>query len=329
MKHKLSTVAAGLLVALIGATIVSAQPAGVVGYNALEVPPQTDAILSVPFPRSLEQDLTINADPMGSTTLPLAAGTLAGESYDGMYYVRFTGGGAQGLWSTVVGNTDNDITITDSDVAALVGNGDTFRIYKHWTVGGLFPAGRIDFAFVDGTQVLLYDNDVAGKFKLPDETLTYRTVPPPAGWKSTKIGGGDNSIIEPESMFVLRNGSNSETLVHTSSGAVPDYTVCYLVDGNVDKDYMLGSGYPVDMTVVDLGFGGVAGRQILLFDHDGSGRFKLPDETLTYRTVPPPAGWKSTKTGGGDDSPVPNSSGWIFRQSAADAGGLITSVRPY
>lgn len=317
MKATAKVLAAAVLLTVTVASTGVAQ-VGVSGVNGITVPPETDVLLSVPVSRPVEEALSVDGAPSG-TTLPVAAGALAGSSYDDAYYVRFTSGAAEGLWSTVVSNSDDDVTITDAAVAALVADGDAFRIHAHQTVGSLFPKLHYDWSYTSGTQILLFDNQAAGQFKVASDILQYRTVPVP-GWTS----GGAATVIPPESMFILRNNSSTKTLHYAHAGLVPDYTVSYLLPAGVDKDILIGSGYPTGTTVTKTGFGGVAGRQLLMFDNQATGRFKVADDILQYRTVPVP-GW----TSGGGSTPVPASEGFIFRQSSSDPGGVIRTVRPY
>jgi uncharacterized protein (TIGR02597 family) len=317
MKATAKGLAAAVLLTLTAASIGFGQ-VGVSGFNGISVPPETDVLLSVPVSRPIKEALTVNGAPAG-TTLPVTAGALAGSSYDGTYYVRFTSGAAEGLWSTVVSNTDDDVTIADAAVAALVADQDTFRIHEHHTVGSLFPQLHYDWSYTAGTQILLFDNTATGQFKVADDILEYRLVPV-ARWTS----GGAATIIPPETMFILRNNSSTKTLHYGNAGLVPDYTVSYLLPAGVDKDILIGAGYPVATTVDGTGFGGVAGRQILMFDNQATGRFKVADDILEYRTVPV-ARW----TSGGGSTPIPASEAFIFRQKSDDPGGVIQTTRPY
>ena len=318
MKATAKVLAATVLLALTAASTGFGQ-VGVSGINGINVPPESEVLLSVPFNKTMEASLAVNGTPSG-TTLPVATNALDGEDFSGgMYYVRFTSGNANGLWCDVSSNTADDITIDDATVAGMVQDTDTFRVYKHHTIGTLFPALHRGWSYVADTQILLFPYGDTGQFKTADRILTYKTFPVP-GWSGT----GAATVVPPESLFILRNNSTTQTLHYAHGGTVPDHAVSFLLPAHADKDFLIGTGYPVVVTVSQTGFGGVADRQVLLFNNQASGQFKTADAILTYKTFPVP-GWSGT----GGSTPIGKSEGFIFRQSSGDAGGVVTVTKPY
>jgi uncharacterized protein (TIGR02597 family) len=314
----MKTKATALMAIAVSLLAAQAVLAANVGYNVVNVPANSDVLVSVPFNGVVEQTLTVNAAPAGGNVIPLAPGSItAPNQYANTYYVRFMTGSAAGLWSTITANATDSVTITDAGIYALVGNGDEFRIYKHHTVDSVFPSALLNLSYKVGTQVLIYDNGTTGQFKAPTIT-TYSTFPPPGGWSA----GGGSKILKPDTMFGIRNPSASP-LVYLALGGVPDHPVSFLIPAGVNNDIMVGTGYPVSITVDDVNYGGVVGRQIGIYDNTASGTFKAPS-LLTYATFPPPGGWSGT--GGG--TPITFSSGFLLRQNGG-AGGVVTVSKPY
>lgn len=320
-------VAAALLTA--AGPLMAQQVVNIAGYNRVDVPAQSDVLLTVPFNKGIEDTMNVDGSPSG-TTLPVAAGSLTAGQYDGgTYYVRFIDGGASGLWTTIVANTTGNFTLADADVVALASSGDTFRIYKHHTVGSLLPDKLLGRSFKAGTQVLVFDNDTIGINRSAVSVVTYQVLTIGgttfAGWT-----GGDaaDTVLAPETRFIVRNPSDDELTI-VLDGTPPDHPVAVLVPAGVQHDLMIGSGYPVDMLLGDAGLGGANGRQLLSFDNASSGFNKSASAVTTYQittiggtTV---EGWTS---GDAANTNLIASETFTVRVDG-EAGGKVTIQKPY
>ena len=210
----LMAITTALLLSLNGQPVFAADS---VGYNRIVVPANSDVRLSLPFTQKVEAQFTVSSKAGSVITIPAA---ITAGQYATLYYVRFTSGNASGLWSTITANTANTITITDAAVASLAANGDTFRVYKHHTLGSVFPKTMLGKSFVSGTQILIYDNNLAAMTtnKSASRVAAY-TTSGAGSW----VGAGvnNNTVLKPETQFILRNNA-AQTLTMITLGYVPD-----------------------------------------------------------------------------------------------------------
>lgn len=249
------------------ALLALATPSGfageAVGYNAIAVPGNSDVLLSVPFNRDYERELTVQSVTGNGFTVAdaLTAGAYAG----GAYYVRMTGGTGEGLWSTVVGNDGSSLTLEQTGILAHVGAGDAFRVYRHHTLGSMFPAGMAGKSFKEGSQVLIYQNNTAAMTQNKSAAKVAAYSKAGGGWVGA--GVGNDTVLVPETKFVLRNTSG-DGLTMVTFGDVPDYTVALLAAAG--GDLVIGSGYPLPVTLNSSGLAGEQ-RQVLFYDNaDGN-----------------------------------------------------------
>lgn len=296
-----------------------AQAAGVYAYVHQSVPGNSDVLVSVPVNNALEVELTLTGKS-GSVLFFSNSASFASGDYNAAsfakYYVRFVDGPAAGLWSSITVNAETSITVDNASVAALAASGNKIRVYKHQTVGSVFPASLLGQSFVDGTQLLFYSSaDSQNKNPGSGGIVNYTSL--------FDIGWGANAErpLNPEEAFVIRNNAGSP-LTYIATGAAPDHAVAYLVKPGVAKDTAMGSGYPVGVSVLETGLGAFNNRQIRL---QGTSKNALPGSLATY----------TYSTGGGVGWGVnaavvlaPNG-GYIFRQTASDAGGKVTVQKPY
>jgi|WetSurMetagenome_2_1015567.scaffolds.fasta_scaffold20284_6 uncharacterized protein (TIGR02597 family) len=313
MKNKLAAIAVVALLAL--AAQASYAQSNVQGYVKVAVPASSDVLVTAPMTQAPVGTFTCTTS--GSTIVGVTNGTSTGTGvYQTTYYARFITGNAAGLWSTITVDGNDTFTLADAAVAAYTRVGDTFRVYPHNTVGTVFPASMKEFSYTGGsstsTQILLYNNAVAGTNKPPGTTVNY--VDAINNW------GTPNTLLPPDTAFIIRNRA-AKALVYVQFGQVPDYPVSYILPASTAKDIAIGTGYPVLSSVAKTGFGGVANRQELLFSNAASGFNKPSTKTVSYLGSP------LFKWGSDDD--ISGSAGFIFRQAASDAGGKVTATKPY
>ncbi len=275
MKRKTSALAAVVLLALAANAAVAGE--NVVGYNRVEVPAASDALITVPFNQTIEGSYTVTATTGAGVTV---ADTLEANEYANAYYVRFLTGDASGLWSTITSNDTNTMVLENLDVLALVSAGDEFRVYRHETLGSVFPKGMLGVSFLNGTQVWIYENDI-------NAMVQNKSAGKVAGYSTTLgrwagAGVSNDTILEPETQFIVRNNSPTETLTVVTNGVVPDHEVSALAAP--DGDLVIGSGYPVPVVLKTAGLEG-NGRQIWFYDNSAVGTNKSAYKVAGYSTT--------------------------------------------
>lgn len=321
--------------AALAAASFQANAQKLLAYVSSPLPSGTDTLVSVPVNNNVEVELETVSVAGSVITVDdspeFAAGDYSAGSF-ARYYVRFIDGGAAGLWSNITVNSDTTLTIDNAEVAALANaaGGETIRVYKHHTVGSVFPDSFLDDAdggvlttggVADGLQLLFY-SEAALQNKAPGSrassgVINYTTFFN-LGW-----GAGADAPLLPETAFVIRNQTGND-LQYVVSGAAPDHPVSYLFDASVNKDYLLGTGYPADVTVEETGIGVFDGRVIFTQGSgidtgpggDGGSQFSF----TTFFNL----GW-----GASAGVELKPNSAFVFRQSAADPGGKVTVEKPY
>jgi uncharacterized protein (TIGR02597 family) len=316
MKMKASAITAAALLALTAHTVSAAEA---VGYNTVTVPANSDVLVSVPFNQNAEGSFTVSSVTAGGVTV---TNSLAANAYTNGYYVRFTTGGGEGLWSTISANGTGGFTLSDTAVLSYVAAGNEFRIYKHHTLTSVFPKGMYGVSYTNGTKVLVYENNRAamGQNKTAAKTATYSTS---GGGRWTGSGVSSNTVLAPETQFAVRNVSSSELTLITQ-GDVPDYSVSMLLAAN--GDLVVGSGYPVPVVLKDSGLGGVNSRKVLFFDNSATGQNKSALKTATYSTS---GGGRWTGSGVTGNELVNPSEAITFRLPSGETGAKITLNKPY
>lgn len=304
MKMKASAITAAALLAL---AAQAANAAEAVGYNVVTVPANSDVLVSVPFNQNTEGSFTVSSVTANGVTVTNA---LTANAYTNGYYVRFTASGGEGLWSTISANGTGGFTLADTNVLTYVGAGNAFRVYKHQTVGSVFPAGMYGISYTNGVTISVYNNTVSGINKSPATTINYLSGP--------KRWNNANQILNPDSMILIRNGS-AATLSYVCGGDVPDYNVALLVPAGVAKDTLIGSGFPVDTTVEAIS--GAAGRTVSVYNNAATGQNKSPATTINYLTGP--------KRWNNPAQAIMSSEGLLLRTAATEVGGKVTIQKPY
>ncbi|MFA6172277.1 MAG: TIGR02597 family protein [Kiritimatiellales bacterium] len=304
MKMKASAITAAALLAL---AAQAANAAEAVGYNTLTVPANSDVLVSVPFNQNAEGNFTVSLKTDDGV---MVTNGLAVNAYTNGYYVRFTSGGGEGLWSTISTNGEAGFTLADTNVLTYVSNGDAFRVYKHQTIGSVFPTGMYGVSYTNGVTVYVYNNTVTGINKSSSASVGYNP--------GLKKWNNPNQILNPDSMIMVRNGSVA-TLKWINHGDVPDYNVAMLVPAGVAKDTLIGSGFPVDTTLEQIS--GSAGRTVGMYNNTATGYNKSTSSTVGYN--PALKKWNNPAQA------IMSSEGLVFRTSAAEAGGKVTIQKPY
>jgi uncharacterized protein (TIGR02597 family) len=302
-------VAAALLSALI------AVPAGatVMGYNKVVVPGLSDAKITVPFTEHEDGEFTADAVDSGTGVITVTADpALTPDEFAADFYVRFVDGDAEGLWSTIIANGTGSITVENPAVLAYAAAGDTLRVYKHHTVKTMFPAGMYNVSHMQGTQVFIYENDLADMKDNPSSSASALC----AG-RGVWVGGGANSVLTPETQFIVRNQAVTPLTVITQ-GVVPDYNVSMLIAPS--GDLVIGSGYPVPVSLSAAGLEGLS-RTVFFYDNSATGQNKSAIASAL---------WIGTMwVGAGSGMTLMPSEVVKLRLPATEAGQKVTINKPY
>jgi uncharacterized protein (TIGR02597 family) len=315
-KSAMALGAAGLMALSVSAA--NAQQQGVVTIN---VPANSDVVVSIPFNRTPVGEFE-TASVSGSTLTLQGNPGFASNEFQNDHYVRVIDGSGAGLWATISGNTANQVTLDDSDIAAELdaGGDQTIRIYPHHTVESVFPAEERGVSFEAGTQVQLWDNSAATQNKGPGPggASTFQDNFLGTGWSNPEM------VLPPETAIVIRN-SGSSSLTFIAKGLVPDHKVAYLLDGGVNKDTLIGSGYPVETKARFSGLGGADQRQIQLYDNDATGQNKGPGPggATTFQDNFLGTGWANP------DLPIAPGAGFVFRQNGNGSAGVAEATVVY
>lgn len=321
MNIRRSALALGAAAAFtISAPLVDAQ---MQGATVTTVPANSDVVASIPY----------NRQPVGEYETSSVSGsdiTLAGSpdfdtnEFQDTHYVRVIDGSGAGLWSTISSNTSNVLTLGDSNVAAELdaGGDQTVRVYPHHTVSSVFPETYQGISFADQTQVLLFANDDTRQNLNPggSDFATFNT-----GGFNPNTWSDPDLVIPPDTGIVVRN-NGSDALTVIAQGLVPDHKVSYLAPGgDVDKDTVVSSGYPVDSMVKWSGFGGVDQRQILIYANGDTRQNLNPGGSgfATFNT-----GGFNPNTWSDADLILPAGEGFVLRQNGG-SGGLIETTPIY
>jgi uncharacterized protein (TIGR02597 family) len=295
-------------------------PAEDLGFSTVTIPAVTDVAVTVPYNNGNKVEFTIDAGGIniGAKTVKPTVALTNGLYSGGRYYVRFTSGGADGLWTTITSNDAVQFTLEETSALALAAAGNTFRVYRHWTVEQVFPTDQLGVSYVDGTQLLFYSNTTNGYNKSAVKIVEYVTFPS-AGWDDPPY------VIKPDTMFKIRNNSAS-ALTYSPVGLIPDHTISYLIPSGVNKDTFLGAGHPVTTTLGLTNFGDPVngdGRTILIYNPAAlTGLNRSADRVGQYVTFPSPE-WDL-----GHAEAIAGCTGYIFRQHVGDPGGVIRTTQP-
>jgi len=302
-KMKASAITAAALLALTAQTVSAADA---VGYNVVTVPANSDVLVSVPFNQKAVGSFAVVSVTGSGVTV---ADTIEANAYTNGYYVRFTGGSGEGLWSTISANGTGGFDLQNTAVLAHVGNGDTFKVYPHQTLAKVFPGGMADVAFEASanatvgarrTEVLL-PSDAIGINKSSSATYYYINWNHPTlglikGWRlsggtlTSDMGG---VVIKPDSYMIVRN-NGAEELTYISKGAVPSETIGMIVRTETSAyDLNFTSGRPVPVSLDDMGLEdvieasanatvGARKDELLVFNNAAAGKNKSSAATYYY-----------------------------------------------
>lgn len=319
MTKKASALAVAALVSL-AATIATAS----VGYNKIDLPAESDVVISVPFTKVAVGEYTVSSKG-GGTTLNLDGSPgFTANDFQGTHYIRVKDGPAAGVWSTISANASASVDLENSDVFAAMTGSETICIYPHMTLGELLPASLNGFSFEEGQiNVLFFENSPAA----PD------TNKPAAGvasfnatfdfWTGGPNSAGASEIVTPDTRLGIRNNSTNATLSVFTMGQVSEAPIAWVLPSHGSQaDLQVGSGLPVGITLAETDLGG-NGNGVLFFDNTRTGT-NLPSSSVANFNANFDF-WTGGPGSAGGNSVIP-ASGAITVRAPAGSGGTVISV---
>jgi uncharacterized protein (TIGR02597 family) len=333
--------AALALLALAGPSI-AASPT-VAGYNRLTVPGNSDAFVSLPFAAGVEGTFTVSGTPDQASGIAVAGAAFVADEYKDMYYIRVVTGQAAGRWATISGNTPTNLTLADNGFLGQLGDGDTFKILKHQTVGSVFPdklegksfKASTSVAF-RATEILVPNASAVGINKSAGDTYYYLN----GAWRrfgSIPTQSFNDAVLSPDSYFIVRNGGDEELTVLLSGAANTAVLSQSIPVQSASNDVPASTGRPTPVTLKELGLGGtpafetstsVALRadELLVFENSASGINKSAAATYYYLN----GAWRkfgSSPFESFDDEVLPAGAALLIRKAGGTVG-TVTWVQP-
>ncbi|MFA7236001.1 MAG: TIGR02597 family protein [Phycisphaeraceae bacterium] len=320
-----------LAVALLGLTAHTATvKADTTGYMAVQVPVDTDVVMSVPF--AVESAGQYLVDTKTGTGVTVSGSPLDAGKFNGKYYVRFITGAAKGRWTTITSNTTGELVFTDTTFLADVSAADTFGIYKHQTLSSLFPDENVGASFVASASALSQKTKILvlpgaatyGINKSAAETYYFLGGTSNKWRRVSPAGDADDVIMPPQTAFIVRNEGSVDSLQVVLTGLVEENPQARLLQiGTSQNDVPVATGKPYAVKLKDLGLGGspafvtspsaLAQRDLLIvYSNTDSGLNKSAKFTYYYTTT---QGWRRVSpSGDGNNDTVPATGGFTIRK---------------
>jgi uncharacterized protein (TIGR02597 family) len=345
MEKKASAI---LVVALLALAAQSAQAeCKYLGINAVNVPAQSDVLVSVPHSSvSLEGTLTVSS--VSGSDVQVTGATFDDDEYNDLYYVRFTSGAASGKWATITDTASGTLTLAEDAAAMGVAANDTLEVFKHATLASVFPDNLegITFkasqsAFNRSTEIKLYGDSVKDSEqnnKAPNLTYYFYND----AWRKAPglVGDNyDNVILEPEAFFVIRNKSN-DAIKFVTFGCISSISPSIELSTTLNNnDVLVSTGLAVPVTLEELNLGGTPAfrdtqltfnrpDELRLFNNATAGQNKAPGHKIYYykdghwRLTPGDANYIA------DDDVIPAGSAIVIRRKPDSTPETVTWTIP-
>ena len=328
--------------ALLLTAVTSYGQDNVVGFTKVTVPASSDVLVSVPFTAAPAATMTVTGKDGTSLTV---GDTLTANQYATTYYIRMTSGTAEGRWSTVTSNTTSTLVLTDTSFLSDVANGDTFKVFAHATLDGVFPAELKGRAYEASASLLARKTEVLvpssnpGINKSAGATYYYYNN----AWRKVGASPAVNqggTVLSPDSYFIVRNNGGTQ-LTFVSAGTVQAIALARVIPTDTSKnDVPAVTGRVTPVTLAQLGLGGTAAFQtstsiltrkdeLLVFDNGATGINKSAAATYFYYN----GAWRKVGASPAtsfDGEVLPAGAAVIIRKAAGTAGSSTwTQVSPY
>ncbi len=274
----------------------------IVGAISINLPAESDVIVSFPFKQSAEFRGTLESTS-GSENLvvSVSADSITSGAFDALsgtpsHYLVFESGAQKGVHLDISSNTTSQITLEGGDATGLLG-GDQIAVYPHWTLGTAFPLG-----------VANEDEDEPGLRKIevivPQATSSAGNMIPEGifyfsdgAWR--RVGEGinsvaDNSVLYHGRALVIRN-NDTEAKSALFFGEVIDAPIAIPLSESDQYalNNFIGLNRPLAITLDELGLagGGVfeettdpenPNDRLLVYSLTASGKNKKPVASYYY-----------------------------------------------
>ena len=284
-------------------TIVKAQEvySQIVGAIAIDLPAESDVIVSFPFKQSAAFRGVIESTvDDGIVHLVVATDSLTSGSFDSnsgapTHYVVIESGTQQGVHVDISSNTSSQISLNAGN-AAGVQNGDEIAVYPHWTLSSAFPNGVANHEELEAgdrdIEVIVPEASSPEGNMVPEGIFYYYD----GGWRSVNGGLASNAgstVLNPGRALVIRNNDEvgKKALFY---GEVIDAPIAIPVSESdaYATDNFVGLNRPLGIAIEDLGLtsGGVfevttdsnSPLDMLLVFSSGTGRDKHLTPLASY-----------------------------------------------
>jgi len=348
------------LVALVAGPLVHAQTVATdpVGAVSITIKGNSDTIVAVPLTTMPSYSGTVTSAAAGAgTAFNLnVSGTTGWTSnqFATLYYVRMTSGAKNGMYYTITANTSGQVTVdTAGDNLSGIAAADTFKIFKYWTLGTLFPPANTGTptnpltasaglgAPPRSSQIILPDNASAGINLSSTGTFFIAS----GNWVAASGGNpvSNDTILYPDTYFTIRQpASVAADVAWTSVGSVALSKLVIPLGTRAagQQDNHVGVTRPVDLKLSELGLetgfmdstglGAPQRRDLLLvFDNAAAGFNKSAAKTF-FRYA---GNWYQASGGSpiANDQIISAGSGLIVRkyQNASATTALWGNVATY
>ena len=262
-------------------------PVGVIQKTALG---DSDTALSIPLKLPAEFNGVVSGAPAGSTvTAAGSPGWTADEWAGGGYYAFLRSGAAAGNYATITANDADSLTLDVEDLIDVV-DGNSFSIHPYWTLGLLFPGGdgvNPSTSHVErDSEIFMPDSSSIGINLAAESTFYYYDG------AFRRVGAAldsvhDDTILYPDSYFILRNNTSSSTTVtFTGEVVMGDLGLPILFQDDGQQDNIVGLQRPIEMSLDESGLASSgafeAGDELLVWDDTVAAKNRLASTATVY-----------------------------------------------
>lgn len=301
-------------------TIAKAQEvySQIVGAIAIDLPAESDVIVSFPFKQSADFRGVIESTvDDGTVRIVVATDSLTIGSFDSSggiptHYVVIESGTQQGIHVDIASNTASQISLTGGSATGLQ-VGDEIAVYPHWTLGSAFPNGVANHEETEpGLRKIeiIIPKAVSSEGNMVPEGIFYFFN---GAWRA--VGGGlssnvDATVFSPWRAMVIRNNDSAAKKALVYGEVIDAPIVIPLSESDVfAADNFVGLNRPLDIAINDLGLtsGGVFTettdpgdpQDMLIVYSSGAKKNKhlFPLAEYYYYN----GGWRERAAGSGDD----------------------------
>lgn len=281
----------------------------IVGAISLDIPGESDVVVSFPFKKSTLFSSTVGSSTAGTDSVVVGVGaTLTANQFATgsgdfahSHYLSVESGTLKGRVFSIVSNAANSITIDatgeDAGIASDLAASDKISVAEYWTLKAAYPMGVASVAETQPglrtVEVIIPDPEAKAGSMGAEAILFFHE----GAWK--QLGKpldyvADNYPLPPHKAFIIRNNSES-TLKSYFFGEVTDapLAIPLAVAESDDMDSFVSVGRPLDVAIEDLGLHDsgvftettdVADIQdsLLVYSLDAAGKNKKPIAEYYY-----------------------------------------------